>query len=103
MKPWIEYDFGQVVQIQKLIINARFRIGNPSRFSEVEARVGNVSASGDFSASTLLYYYPDYAADGEVLVLKGPNPLWGRFLSLQRMTPSDSHLGIANINIIGLL
>ena len=99
VEPWIEYDFGKVVQIQKVIAKARNATTNP-HFKKVEVRVGNTSSPvGDFSTATLLEYYPDNAAKGEIVVFDDSAPLWGRYLSFKRL--GQGNFVIGNLNILG--
>ena len=101
-KPWIQYDFGQVVQIQKILVKARNatwpNIAN-TWFSNVEARVGNVSSNGNFTGFALLEHYISTSGNGELVVFENSAPLWGRYVSLQSI--NDGFISFANINILG--
>ena len=100
--PWVEYDFGKVVQIQKVIAKARNDTAFATRLENFEIRVGNTSSpSGDFSASALLAHYPGIANQGEVLVFDGFNPVWGRYLSFQRLLVTDDAIVIAKLYVLG--
>ena len=98
--PWVEYDFGKVVQIQKVIVKARNFTAYSTDFQNVVAKVGNTSSlSGNFAAATLLAQHTDLAEHGEVIVFESPNPIWGRYLSFKR-TDIDSFI-MAEINVLG--
>lgn len=99
--PWIEYDFGKVVQIQKVIVKTRISIfGLSPQFKNVEVKVGNTSSpSGNFSSSTLLAQYWNTAVAGEVVVFEGSSPIWGRYVSIQ--SAEDAFFILANVNILG--
>ena len=101
-KAWIQFDFGQIVQIQKILVRARNMTGlfPNTLFDNIDARVGNVSSAGDFTGFTLLYHYPLSSGDGELVVFEGSAPLWGRYASLQAMV-DNTFLCIANVNILG--
>ena len=90
---WIQYDFGKVVQIQKLVVRTIWFWN----FS-VEARVSNQSQTGDFTSSMLFASCSNQAVT-ETMVLEGQNPVWGRYISVQ--STGQNHMAIPNINIIG--
>ena len=98
--PWIQYDFGRVVIIQKIII--KLRATNYPQFENVEIRVGKTSASGDFSQFRLFDKFLDVGVNGEVHVFEASKPLRGQYLSLQRLGISGTvNIAIGNINILG--
>ena len=103
LNPWVEYDFGKVVQIQKIIAKAADSDSMiPNIIITVEARVGNASfPSGDFSASTILALYSDVVAHGQVVVLESSKPIWGRYVSLKRIDTNGDLLIMALVNILG--
>ena len=98
--PWILYDFGKVVKIQKIIIKIRNAQGQNPEFRNVEVRVGKISASGDFSQYTLFDHYPGVAVNGEVVVFEGSKTLRGQYVSVQRLG-SSVWFQFAKINILG--
>ena len=98
--PWILYDFGKVVKIQKVIIKTRYEPGYPAEFTNVEVRVGKMSVSGDFSQYTLVDHYTEIAANAEVVVFERSKPLHGQYVSVQRLG-INVFLAIANVNILG--
>lgn len=100
-EPWLELDFGQVVQIQKVITKLHSDPAFPTRYCYVEVRVGNISGSGDYSSATVLDYYPQIGVHAEVVVFEGTVPLWGRYLSFQSLDTVDTHLIIGNIDVLG--
>ena len=102
VKPWIQYDFGQIVQIQKILVRARNLTGlfYNTWFDNVEARVGNVSSDGDFTGFALLDHYISSSGDGELIVFEGSAPLWGRYISLQSIIDLYFFC-IANVNFLG--
>ena len=96
--PWIQYDFGTEVTIQKVII--KVRIVPTTYFENVEVRVGKTSASGDFSQFRLLDKFPDLAGIGEVVVFESPRPLRGRYLSVQSIK-TGTYMSFGSINVLG--
>ena len=100
-EPWVEYDFGKVVQIQKVVVKIKSASSGPTHFENVEVKISNSSASppGDFSTWTLLGQYPNLAVLGEVIVFETTNPIWGRYLSFQRT--DTGYMNIAMINVLG--
>ena len=101
-KPWVEFDFGKVVQIQKVIVKARNSTTSAPKFENVEVRIGNASSpTGDFSASILLAHFANAANAGEVVVFEGLNPIWGRYVTIQRIDAESTAFVIANVNILG--
>ena len=96
----MEYDFGKVVQIQKVIAKARNDANYDTNFRNVEVRVSNTSSpTGDFSSAALLAQYTSTAAKGEVVPFEGSNPVWGRYVSIK--CTDTGYFQIANVNILG--
>ena len=102
-EPWLELDFGQVVQIQKVLTKLHGSTSYPSRFCYVEVRVGNQSGSGDYSSATVLDFYPQVAPREELIVFEGDNPLWGRYLSFQSLDTVNTYFIMGNINVLGVV
>ena len=98
--PYIQYDFGKVVKIQKVLVKIRNAGGANTEFTDVEVRVGNTSSTGDFSQFTLLDDYPGPGVNNELVPFEGPEPLWGRYLSVQRLG-NNRWFEFASINVLG--
>ena len=100
INPWIQYTFGKVVQIQKIIVKIRNYPPFSTGFANVEVRVGNTSASGDFSSFKLIDFYEGPAQYGDIIVLANQDSVWGQYLALQ-ILGQNYFLIVAKVYVLG--
>ncbi|KAL7630839.1 UNVERIFIED_CONTAM: hypothetical protein RMT77_018874 [Armadillidium vulgare] len=101
-KPYLLADFGGPVKVKKVIIQVRGPNYWGLHFRNVEVCVGNSSEVGGNDLSLvknkLLMYFNDDPVAGQIVTFEGPQPIIGRYLSVQ--SQSESYLVILEMKVI---
>lgn len=94
---WFLLDFGSVVPISEVTLVAQPNTNSYKYFRDIEVRVGNTQASGNFASYTMFGSFAGPGEPEQFVVLRPATPLSGRYLSVQRTT--DDWLQIAHIEV----
>ena len=94
---WFLVDLGVSRRVSEVLLMAQPNDMARYYFQDLEVRVGNVQETGNFTSYALLGTFGGPGEASEVVVMRPPAPLKGRYVSIQRMT--ESRLQISHLEI----
>ncbi|XP_063848905.1 uncharacterized protein LOC135093525 [Scylla paramamosain] len=94
---WFLLDFGDIIPISEVILVAQPNINSYHYFRDIEVRVGNTQASGNFASYLMLGSFTGPGDPEQIVILRPATPLFGRYVSIQRTT--DGMLQIAHVEV----
>lgn len=94
---WFLLDFGNTVPISEVILVAQPNTNSYYYFRDIEVKVGNTQASGNFASYSMLGSFTGPGEPEQIVVLRPATPLLGRYVSLQRTT--NDLLQIAHLEV----
>ncbi|MPC91907.1 hypothetical protein E2C01_086970 [Portunus trituberculatus] len=94
---WFLLDFGNVIPVSEVILIAQPNTNSYTYFRDIEVRVGNTQASGNFASYSMLGSFTGHAEPEQIVILRPATPLFGRYVSIQRTT--DDLLQIAHLEV----
>ena len=94
----VDLGVGRVISEVLLMMAHTQSSGPVERFEYITVKVGDVKESGNFSSYALLGTFTGPGVSKQVVVLRPPTPLKGRYLSIQKMS-GRKILEIAHLEI----